>query len=187
MAIDTIQNTLVIGDTLTFNVADDEGLYTPADGWALTFSVRGAGLGADSTGVQLDAETWTVTVAASVTATFTAGKYYYIIKVSKLLEEYTLFTGVITVLADPSSLSTGTTYDGRSRYQVIIDAIDALIAGRASKAQKSYTIGNRQLEFIPYDELLRLRTEYARLENARVRRDSGSFFKTIKTEFRRPQ
>ena len=101
--------------------------------------------------------------------------------------KHLLASGQIEVLANLAAVNAP--YDGRSRNQRILDALDAAIEGRASKEQLSYTIGNRQLTYISIKEKMELREKYAVLvanEKLRARiADGGDFFTSVKAKFTR--
>ena len=175
------------GSTVTFTVTLAE--YAPSDGWTLTFTLRGAGDGLDVTGTQQSVDTFLVSLSPTQTGGLAVGTYYYGLRVSKGGDSYLLAQGQVEVTIDLSALPNDEAYDGRSKYQVIIDTLDAAIAGRLNKMQQSYTIGNRQLTLMSMDDLLKARGVYQRLEEKRLnqlRTGSGkSPFKTVKTKFTR--
>lgn len=53
-------------------------------------------------------------------------------------------------------------YDGRTEYQKALDAIEAVLAKRASLDQERYRINNRELWRTPIADLLKLRGFYKR-------------------------
>ena len=50
--------------------------------------------------------------------------------------------------------------DDRSHARKVLEAIEAVIEGRATKDQEEYTIGSRTLKRTPVKELLELRDKY---------------------------
>lgn len=164
---------IVIGETLKWerNLAD-----YPADEWAVTYYVRGAGTGFDALGTA-DDTTHQFTVAASTTANMTAGRYDFEAFAVKGSEKYLVDSGRCLVKATLAILATSTTYDGRSQAKKILDAIDNLMLGKAALDQQKYLIASgvpgftsqREAERIDPDKLLGLRKYYARI----VRRENG--------------
>jgi hypothetical protein len=77
-----------------------------------------------------------------------------------------------------------------STLKEILDAIDAMVKGKATLDQKSYVIGNRQLERYPIPDLLMMREKYARLYAEEQRKiavgNGASPFKSIFTRFTKP-
>lgn len=88
-----------------------------------------------------------------------------------------------------SSLSS---VDIRSTAEQILEAIDAMMSGKASADQLEYTIetqvGKRQLKRMPMTELIAARTYYAnvvaREKQAERLRARGTFFKNINVRMR---
>lgn len=82
--------------------------------------------------------------------------------------------------------------DTRTAAQQILDAIDAMIVGKATADQMEYSIetqvGKRQLKRIPMTELIAARTHYAsivaREKQAERLRARGTFFKNINVRMR---
>lgn len=94
-------------------------------------------------------------------------------------------SGTIEVLADLSGNLPD--FDGRSKAEVMVDAIDAVLAKKATRDQASFTIGQRTLTRIPPDQLITWRQYYAgivRSEKMQKRIEAGgSPFENILAEF----
>jgi hypothetical protein len=77
--------------------------------------------------------------------------------------------------------------DTRSHAQRTLDAIEAVIEGRATDAVQSYTIGGRQINKMGADDLIRwrnyYRTEVAAEIDAARRRDGKPARNTITVRF----
>lgn len=164
-------------------------VYKPADGWTLKLYFRGA-TALDITATTQDAYTFLVTLTVAQSGTLTSGQYFFQAYVSKgsgaSEETHMVDSGAIRVLPNLSAAAAG--FDGRSPARKTLDAIEAVLAKRATTDQQSYTIGQRTLTRIPLDQLLVFREKYARIvaqENRRLRRAKGlPFFESIGTEFR---
>lgn len=163
---------LIAGDTLDFT--DSVPQYPATDGWTLKYrlvprfatptqapiTLTAAASGAD----------YRVTAAPATTAAWVAGFYSWFRWVEKTGARQTLDPaegGQLEVRADPSTAAQG--YDARTQDQTALDAIDAVLANRATTDQKSYSIAGRALERMTVDELLALRRYYA----ARVQKTKG--------------
>jgi hypothetical protein len=164
--------------------------FPPADGWTLTYYVRGAGHGFDQEATT-DGEGYRITVPGTATSPMSAGRYFFEARVSKGAEEHEVARGEMTAVVSIKGMAVTATLDDRSRAQRILDAIDAMALGKATLDQQSYQIGTRQLSRIPITELLALRTQYAQIvarERRAARRRTGApFLKTIYVRFERPQ
>jgi hypothetical protein len=93
----------------------------------------------------------TASVSGSVTGSFSA---YYVFEESPLCE--TVFAGTVEIRSNPS----GSAYDPRSHARKVLDAIEAVLEGRASVDQVSITINGRTLSRTPLADLLKLRGTY---------------------------
>jgi len=107
--------------------------------------------------------------APSITSAWSAGDYWYSLRVTDGAAVYEIESGRLTIQPDLEAEDTG--YDGSTHPEKVLAAIEAVIEGRASKDQDSYRINNRELRRTPISQLLKLRdtyrTEVARLKAAR--------------------
>ncbi len=155
-------NNIKAGDTLDleYSFGDyDSGTYT------MSIVLRGpeqinitnGGSGMTVTGSGTD---YTVEVTAAVTADWTAGDYWYSIYMTDgaSSKRYEVETGTVEILTDLSAVST--TYDNRSHVKKVLDALESHIEGRASKADLSYTIGDKTISKMSMVEILQLRDRY---------------------------
>lgn len=156
-----MQDTLVAGDTLNYTATVPQ--YPPGAGWTLRvrFVPRATGVGsgvAYTATATTSGDVYTVQVPAAITATWAAGSYGWASWVEKAAERYTLASGQLTVQADPAAAAVGA--DSRSHAERVLDAIEAVIEGRASQAQAEMQLGQRALKYIPMAELLAVRDRY---------------------------
>lgn len=96
--------------------------------------------------------TYTVEVASATTATYTAGVYHwtgYITRTSDS-ERIALDKGTFELLENAATSSV----DPRSHVKKTLDALEAMIEGKATRDQKSYSIGDRSLERMSPGELM---------------------------------
>ena len=135
----------------------------PAPDWSATLILRGA-QSIDLTS-RPDGKLHTFTTAADVTASWKPGDYWYSLRVTDGTEVYEVETGTLTVDPDLAAVSE---FDGRTHAERTLQAIEAVIEGRASKDQDSYRINNRELRRTPISQLLKLRDVY-RQEVRRLR------------------
>ncbi|HEX7955677.1 MAG TPA: hypothetical protein VF508_01975 [Pyrinomonadaceae bacterium] len=180
----------VAGETLrwTKSLAD----FSAADGWQLDYHFRSAaGVGFDAAATA-DGSSWAVTVAAATTTPLGAGDLTWQAWVSKAGEKYLVDDGTSVVEASLATASAETAVDTRSRAKRILDAIDAMIEGKATLDQQEYVIdtgaGSRSLKRIPIPDLILLRKTYAQLYGRELRgagrRRGGRAFKTYLAEFK---
>lgn len=147
-----------IGAGLTFNVLLTLTAY-PAPDWAVSVYLRGPAaidLAATAEGSQ-----HRLTADAATTASWAPGLYRYTMRATRDGEVVEVEQGQVTVVPDVASATEP--YDGRSKAQIALDAIDAVLANRATLDQERYRINNRELYRTSIGDLLKLRSYYATL------------------------
>lgn len=174
------------GETLEWRKSLDD---FPASDWTLKYYFRApVGGGFDATAAA-DGDDFSVSVAAP--DSLAAGAIYWQAWVEKGGEKHLVAEGNSTVKASLAGVAAGAAFDGRSRVKKILDAIDAMMEGKATRDQQEYQIGtpsgNRMLRRIPIDQLISLRRYYAGLYAKERRRAGGFFMQTIETRFDEPR
>jgi hypothetical protein len=149
-----IPETIYAGDSLSWT--ESAGEY-PAPVWTMHYAIRGASkLDLDSTPDGTDHK---FTVAAANTASLQPGFYTWQSFVTDGTgARHTVSTGSISIRANLAIQNSG--FDGRSHAQKVLDAIEATMEGRASKAQGSVQINNRQIQYLKPEELVKWRSFY---------------------------
>lgn len=147
------------GDTWqwTRSLAD----YPASDGWSLAYVLINA-TAKISILASASGDDHAVTVAAATTAGYTAGAYDWVARASKSGQVFTVGSGRIAIL--PSLAAS--TADLRTHARKVLEAIEAVLEGRASQDVLEYQIAGRSLKRIPVADLLMLRDRY-RAEVAR--------------------
>lgn len=143
------------GDTITFDITqeDTNGKYNPLDGWTAMVIFYNS----------QDTYHFSATTAGDVYL-FTAitnnswvpGKYQVILRFTKDTEVNTLFLGEIRILPDPYA----SPVDDRSHVKKVLDAIEAVIEGRATRSEKEYTLGDKKLVSMTHEELFKAWNRY---------------------------
>jgi len=128
----------------------------PAPTWTLTLHLRGA-LAIDLTAADDDTN-HVFEVAAETSTAWPAGRYWYTLRATDGTAIDEVEAGQITIRADLSEISG--IYDGRHHVEKVLDAIEAVIEGRATLDQERYRINNRELQRTPIGELIKLRQTY---------------------------
>lgn len=158
------------GETLTWTVTLAD--YTPADGYALTYHLRGP-VALDLTAApSADNLSFIVTLTAAQSGTLTKGKYYvqsYVTKGST--DKHLLVNKEIVILPNLSTETAG--YDGRSDNERMLDALKAVSEKRATKHQENYTIGQRTIKYLTPTEIVTWIKYYTSLVNMERRRKAG--------------
>lgn len=166
-----MQKTLYAGDTLKQVVSSAD--YPATDGWTLKgrFAPLGSGTAVTVTAVTADnGVDYVLTVPSATTANWNAGNWQYTLFVELSGERHTIEVGNINVLANPASATTGA--DTRSHVKKTLDALEAMIEGKAGRDVQSYSINGRQLQHYSIPDLIMLRDKY-RAEYANEQRDNS--------------
>ena len=146
---------LIAGDTAKWIKALPE--YPASAGWVLSYELVNAAqrltFGSTAAG-----DDHLVNVPAATTAAWAPGGYTWRARAALSGEVFTVGSGQITVQPAFAAAT-----DARSQAKRTLDAIDAVIEGRASSAVAEYSIAGRSLKNIPVAELLMLRDRYARM------------------------
>lgn len=145
--------------------------YPAGDGWALTLIMRGPA--AIDLVATADGDTHILSAAATTTAAWAPGPYQVALRVTDGTQVVEVDEGLVRIVADLAGIAAG--HDGRGHVRRVLDAIEAVIEGRATKDQESYKINNRELVRTPISELLKMRQTYrdeARRERAAARGQS---------------
>lgn len=175
---------LIIGDRWAWKRKDLNADY-PNTGHTLKYSAR---LETDgSYEIQLTATAdngdYLIEVSQSDTISYAAGVYHWQAYITRNAdsERITIGNGAFEIKANRDVATT----DPRSQAKIVLDAIEAVIAGRATKDQESYSVQGRSLARTPIPELLVLRDTYRaevfREEQARKLKageDPGRFLHT---------
>lgn len=118
------------------------------------------------------AQDGTFSATAAETAEWQPGDYWWTIREYDAADQPTadIESGTIILRPDPVA---AVKFDGRSENEKALEAIEALLAKRATLDQERYRINNRELWRTPMADLLKLRSHYARLVAAEKRKACG--------------
>lgn len=160
--IPTIEPTeFIAGDTVKWT--RDLSDY-PAGTWTLTYYFRGnvkkEVLCTVSSGLHL------ATISAATSATFPPGEYFVFARASYNGEEFTIWQGRVTVKENPETGSSA--QDRRSHAKKMLDAIEAMMEGVASRFEASYEVSapgmtSRRLETCNRLDLIKFHAHYKQL------------------------
>jgi len=143
------------GDSLAYT--DSLSDYPASSGWVLSYV-----LVKDGTQINIsssaDGDDHSVSVLASATVLYDSGTYHWQAFVTKTTERYTVGTGIVAINPDFATQSTG--LDDRSHAKKVLDALEAVIEGKAGKDITSYSIGGRSVTKMTPEEILMWRDKY---------------------------
>lgn len=170
-----IPKEIAAGVTLELGVSFAEH---PAPDWSLELTLRGpAAIDITSSA---DGDAHVISADAAATASWTAGRYSYQLRATDGTDVVTIERGELVIAPDLAAASAG--YDGRTHARKVLDAIEAVIEGRASLDQQSYQINNRSLSRTPISDLLKLRNQYRAEVRAEAQRGAG-YGRKVKVRF----
>ena len=156
-----IPSTIRAGDTVKWRddaSVDVFGNEITSSAWTLKYYLRTntATDGATSTGSAYGTG-WEFTIAASTTAAFDVGNWYWTAVATKDSEVVTLGGGSLTVAASLAYTGTPAAYDGRTQAQKDLDAVQAAIRAIVDGGVvQEYRIGTRNLKKYDLPDLIQL-------------------------------
>jgi predicted metalloendopeptidase len=159
-------------------------VHPPADGFTAKMKIAGASTILTITATPTDDDaSYSFRIAPADTTAWPTGEYFYQIWTEDGTDKWPEVEARLLV----NSLISAAGHDARSVAKKIVDAIDALVLGRATSDQQSYVIGNRELVRLKFEELTPVRRYYAAIVDAEVRearRKAGkSLWPSIKLKF----
>lgn len=165
-AIPTVEPTsFAAGDTVQWTVAFAD---YPATTWTVTYYFRGASK--QSVQATASGTNHAVTIAATTSAAWTPGEYWWEAYAVSGSERHRVNSGRLTVGKNFSV--SDEVFDGRTHVQITLEAIEAVIENRATSDQQAYTIAGRSLQRMPIRDLLFLRERYSALYAAEQRQEA---------------
>ena len=163
---------IIIGDTVTWIrrqvqaiSVNDSGSPTyinikASEGWALKWTSVGK-LGVMTISAiadDINPDDFKFVIPAATSAAYVAGDYQWQIVATKTTTRYTIAEGIVSLLDNISARTA--LYDNRSHAKKVLDAIEAVIEGRATQDQMAYQIAGRSLSRTSIPDLLLLRSRY---------------------------
>jgi len=166
------------GETIVWKRTDIGADYAPSS-YSMVWeaSLESDGSTRFSATVTESGTEYTFTLDDSATANYTAGDYFWVLKViqDSDSEKLVIDSGKITV-KDNYFATTG---DTRSHAKVMVDKLESLLEGKADADVSSYAIGGRSLNKLTVEEMLKWRdyykAEYQReIQEFRIGNNEGS-------------
>jgi len=160
------------GDTLLLSISLSD--YPASDSWTLTYTFRKPNGSDISFASTADGDDHAITVAYGTTQTWEPGTYSGEARVDDGSQRFTVWSGFIEVLPDLSIQDPN--YDARSHARKMLDAIEAVLENRATKAILSTTIAGQSISRYSPEQLLSLRSFYRSevdAEEAQAAADAG--------------
>lgn len=133
--------------------------YPVSSGWVLSYAFVGS-VGQFTVTGSNDGANHTIIIDATESANYAAGSYNYQAYVTFNNERYVVGTGVIDI---KSNFALASASDQRSHVKKTLDSLEAVIEGRATQIDTSYSIAGRSISKMSLQELIDARREYSRL------------------------
>jgi hypothetical protein len=144
--------------------------FSPADGWTLAYSISNPTKALQVQATPLGGD-FQVSISSAVSATLTPGSYTLIGYVSKAGQRHSLTETLLTVIPDVTAA-----VDRRSQAERTLEAINALLEGKASDDQQMIQYAGRTLSRYTFAELTAFASKLSRTvarERARKRGEKG--------------
>lgn len=164
------------GDSVTWRKS--HGDYPASDGWALRYDLSGPAESVLQVTSSGDGNAHLIEISAAITAEWAAGYYAWACRAVKGDERKTLATGTLQVKADPAGGA-----DSKPHCKKVLDAIEAVLEGRATHDQRRYEVAGKSVERMDLDELLKLRRIYKTEWENLQRKQQGKTSRLIKARF----
>ncbi len=141
------------GDSI--DITDTVSEYTAADGWTLTYSLSD-GENQYQFSSTANGQSHDVDVTAAATTEWAPGKYRWQATVAKAAQRFTVGRGFVTIRPDFGNSAT----DPRHHVEIVLDAIESTLEGRATQDQQALSISGRSVTRMPIEDLLKFRDRY---------------------------
>ena len=151
---------IVAGDFTPWKKTGIEDDYPSASySVAYQFTLNGAPTDGYTVAGSVSSSEWIFEIPAATTAGFTPGIYQWNLYATRTSdsERVRLDSGSWEVVPN---IRTDTSTDVQSHARKVLSAIEAVIEGRASQDQMSYSIAGRSLARMPIEDLLLFRDRY---------------------------
>lgn len=129
------------GDTLLLKLT--LGDYPASDSWAVTYTFRGPNLSDVSFTSSASSDDHLFNVADTTTQVWESGLYQGVARVTNGSQSFSVWSGQLEVL--PYLAIQDQNYDARSHARKCLDAIEAVIEGRATSGVLSTTIAGQSV------------------------------------------
>lgn len=154
-----VPSAVFAGDSVLFSIGFDD--YSAADGWNITFDFRGkdkSAISFTSTQDSANSANHFVSLTPAITAAWIAGDYRGVGRAINGAQKFTVWQGALTVNAE---LNTQTdNFDTRSHARKCLDAIEAVMEGKATRDVLNTTIAGQSISRLTPDQLIAFRSYY---------------------------
>lgn len=144
-----VPSAVYAGDSLLWEIGLEN--YPASDGWVLTYNFRKENGSTIQFASTPNGANHYFSVSASITAGWTPGVYLGTSKVTRGVQSFTTWRGQIEILPDLSQQSDN--YDTRSHAKKCLDAINAVLEGKATRDVMQTTIAGQSVGRMSWSEI----------------------------------
>lgn len=148
-------------DSITKGVTNewtvDAPQYPASDGWIIEYTILNSQEQHSFSSTNVEGR-HSIIVDATASGGYGVGEYFYQAVAKKDAALYLVETGYLMVKPGFKDLASG--FDARPHCKKVLDAIEALLEGKATKDQARYIIGSRRLDRYTFEELIVFRDKY---------------------------
>lgn len=167
---------IVAGESVSWKITLDK--YPASESWVLTYTLVATDEQISIVAVA-DDDDHLVEIPLADTDDYSDGEYSYQAHVSNGSERYLVGTGIIEILPDYATKESG--HDGRAWLDIVIEALEASIQGRASQTQVFQTVAGVQIQHMTLMEQIEALKEFKRMKAGK--RMAKTFGKALKVRF----
>lgn len=142
---------IIAGDLIKWKIAESSD-YPLASSWVLTYAFVMAGNQFEIVCTDNGDNYHLATITAAISAKLKAGTYKWQSYITLSDERYFVDSGSLVIQPNFAALDGG--HDDRSHWAIVLDNVEAVIQGRATRDQSSYTVAGRQLSRTPVADLI---------------------------------
>jgi len=143
--LSTVPTVIRAGDTVKWKKSFPD---YPSSEWQLGYVIYNASNRYEVSATAQADGSFLIEISATSSSGFASGEYSWIARVTKGTETYTIDAGTIEILPNPTVAT-----DERSHIKKVLDAIQRVIEGRATRADLDYTIGDKRVRSMTVEEL----------------------------------
>lgn len=165
-----VPTSMYAGDTLSLLIALDN--FPAGEGWTLTYGFRKENGSEISFASSASGSQYALSVEATVTAGWLPGKYVGTARVTLGAQSYTVWRGTMEVLPDLAQQEDN--FDTRTSSKKCLDAINAVLEGKATRDVLQTTIAGQSIGRMSWDELLSARAYFQDLVDSEIAAENAA-------------
>lgn len=166
--------------------------YLPGDNWTLKYSLKKSSVAVINISSSDNGDDChLINLSPTVTTAYTVGNYAYqaYVENSTTGEKHLIETGQIEIKTGFSDSADA--FDPRTHARKVLDAIEAVIEGRATYNQSSVKVGDKELRYYSFTQLTQFREYYLQQveldEQSEAASNGNAVHNAFLVEFKQPQ